>query len=404
MSLRGVAVPTLTFALSVGAIQTSAQQLEIPAPGAEKRIGAVTFMPTVDFAVGTDSNVFNSPNQPRNDVTWTVSPKATAALRLGWARVTAKATVDFVHFQQYASESSVNPDGSIKVAVPLNRVQPWASVSFLRTKDRPNLEVDARSLRREGSVAAGVTVRLSGKTTFDLSHRVTDVAFDSSAVFYDTYLQEAFNRTTERSALSVRHRLTPLTTITMDVDTTDERFQLAPVRNTTSIGLIPGVEFASSALISGKASVGYRSFRAADPSMPNFAGPVAAVELGYILLGSSRITVTANRDVQYSYDLTAPYYLMTGGGGGVMQRVTDSLGVSARIGRYRLEYRSLASLIALGEARSPDSVNVVGVGALYKVGRDLHINLTVDYWGRESLLYSREYSGARTAVSIRYGF
>ena len=390
--------------LSSGAIRVSAQQQETPGSAREMKLGALTLTPAVEFVSGSDSNVFNTPDQPRSDFMWTLSPKTTAALRVGPARLTAKGSADLVYFQQSVSERSVNTDTSIKVAVPLNRVQPYVSVSFLRTRQRPSLEIDARSLRHEESAAGGVTVRLSSKTSVDVSHTVSDVAFDAGALYYDTYLQQAFNRTTQTSALSVRHGLTPLTTMTMDVEATDERFQLSPTRNTRSISIRPGFEFDSSALVSGKASVGYRSFRAQDPSMPDFEGAVASVELAYVLLGNTRFTVLANRDVSYSYDLTAPYYVMTGSGGGVMQRLTDSLGISAHGARYRLEYRSLASAVAIGESRSPDSVTILGVGALYKIGRDLRLNVTVEYWGRASLLSAREYSGARSGVSILYGF
>jgi hypothetical protein len=61
-------------------------------------------------------------------------------------------------------------------------------------------------------------------------------------------------------------------------------------------------------------------------------------------------------------------------------------------------------LVALGQIRPPDLVTVFGVGGLYKVGRDLHVNLALDYWGRMSSSYAREYSGARSSVSITYGF
>ena len=404
MRINAGSALSLAMVLSIGAIRVSGQQQETLGPDRAMKLGALTLTPTVEFVSGTDSNVFNTPDQPRSDFMWTLSPKTTAALHVGPARLTAKGSADVVYFQQSVSERSLNTDTSIKFAVPINRVQPYVSVSFLRTRQRPSLEIDARSLRREESAAAGVTVRLSSKTSVDVSHTLSGVAFDAGAVYYDTYLREAFNRTTERSTLSVEHRLTPLTTITVDVDATDERFRLSPVRNTRNISIRPGLEFDSSALISGKASVGYRSFRAQDRSMPDFTGAVASVELAYILLGNTRFTVLANRDVQYSYDLGAPYYVMTGSGGGVMQRLTDSLAISAHAARYRLEYRSLTSLLALGEARSPDSVTVFGVGALYKVGRDLRISVTVDYWGRVSSLLAREYSGTRSGVSLQYGF
>ncbi len=68
-----------------------------------------------------------------------------------------------------------------------------------------------------------------------------------------------------------------------------------------------------------------------------------AADLGYSLLGRTRFTVTARRQLEYSYiDLTD--YLRGGAALIVTQRLGDSWDVGGSFGRDRLSYRRNSSL------------------------------------------------------------
>jgi hypothetical protein len=392
------------MAVLAGGAHLAAQQTDDIAADARMRLGTVRLAPTVEFVSGIDSNVFNTAENPRSDFTWTLSPKTEAAMRLGKAQLAGKVATDFIYFQRSATERSVNIDSSIKLALPFNRVRPYVSSSFLRTRQRPSLEIDARSLRHEQSVGAGVAVRVSGKTDAEITSSVSQVAFDAGETYFDTYLQDVFNRTTTTVALSLRQRVTPLTTMSLVIDAKDEAFALSPARDSRSIRVAPEFEFASTALVSGKASVGYRQFRGQDASMPDFNGTVATAELGYTLLGVTRFTFQARRDVEYSFEPRAPYYVLSGIGGDVTQQVSDSIGLTVRTTRYQLAYRNLAEGSEGVGLPGADVVTVTGGGVIYKVGRALRIQVNVDDYRRVSALDLRAYNGLRAGTSVLYGF
>ena len=66
------------------------------------------------------------------------------------------------------------------------------------------------------------------------------------------------------------------------------------------------------ALIKGSASFGYRDFQPLSPSLPAYQGAIANADLSYVAFGTTRLGVQAMRDVQYSFDINEPYYLLTG--------------------------------------------------------------------------------------------
>ena len=223
------------------------------------------------------------------------------------------------------------------------------------------MEIDARSQRQEGAATVGAELRISGVTTAEFFAKRSTVEFAPSAVFLDTSLKETFDRTITDLGASLRHRLTPLTTLTIAADAADERFVFASVRNSKSLRVMPGFEFDPSALVSGKAAVGFRSFTAESPAMPDFNGVVASVEPAYTLLDATRFSVQFDRDVQYSYQELEPYYLLSEIGAGVTQRVSDSLGITARVGRWRMDFRGLMS------DRAPDDAEGPGAAAVSRV-------------------------------------
>jgi hypothetical protein len=158
----------------------------------------------------------------------------------------------------------------------------------------------------------------------------------------------------------------------------------------------PAVEFNASALVSGKASVGYLAFNALDPSVPDFTGMVASVELGYTLLGATRFQFQAKRDIQYSYDARTPYYVLSGLGGSVTQQVADSLGITVRGGRYSMAYR----VFGPNSSARFDTLVYYGGGLIRRFSRQLHVSVDADYYRRLSPTVFREYSGLRISSSV----
>ena len=153
---------------------------------------------------------------------------------MGPARITGRSAFDLIYFRHLESDRSLNVNASIRISVPVNRLQPYFTTSYLRTRERPTVEIDARSQRQEGAATVGAELRISGVTTAEFFAKRSTVEFAPSAAFLDTSLKETFDRTITDLGASLRHRLTPLTTLTIAAEATDERFVFAPVRKRAS--------------------------------------------------------------------------------------------------------------------------------------------------------------------------
>src|SRR6202030_4033666 len=94
-------------------------------------------------------------------------------------------------------------------------------------------------------------------------------------------LQFALALTLTDGALTPRHKVRPLTSITFDVGKEQERFDFSPIRDSNSTRVNAGVSFDRFAVINGSAQFGYRNFKPLSPDLPQFSGSTALVNLSY---------------------------------------------------------------------------------------------------------------------------
>src|SRR5439155_609058 len=137
-------------------------------------------------------------------------------------------------------------------------------------------EVDARAQHTESAFQGGADLHVFGKTLFKLNASRARVQFADDAVFLGNRLGVELNRVSTGGSVAVQHRLTPFTSLSVTVDRTQDRFEFSPSRDANSTSVAGGVDFATSALISGSASFGYRNF---DPLSADLAGYRGATAL-----------------------------------------------------------------------------------------------------------------------------
>jgi hypothetical protein len=180
-----------------------------------------------------------------------------------------------------------------------------------------------------------------------------------------------------------------------------ERFVFSPFRDSDSTRVVGTVNFQPLALINGIASVGYRRFTPLPHDVPPYRGAIAALNLSYSLLGTTRVSVQANRDVQYSFEFSQPYYLETGVSASIQRQVYGPFDVLARTGAQRLAYRDRIGA-AVEVSNRTDRVRSFGIGVGYRLGTDKRMGFTIDRQNRTSGLDRREYSGLRYGMSLTY--
>jgi hypothetical protein len=209
--------------------------------------------------------------------------------------------------------------------IPLSRISFNPTASFTNTRDRPGFEVDARARRNEFDYGGTVEVRALSKTFIAVQTGRQISAFDRYAEFLGTNLSDQLNRTVSEEAISLRHELTPLTSLTFEVGREQDRFEFSPARNSDSTWVTAGVKLDPAAVIKGGAVVGYRDFQPLDASLAGFKGTTVAADLSYVLLGATKFAVKGTRDVQYSYDVNQPYYVQSGMNLEISQQIVGPL-------------------------------------------------------------------------------
>jgi hypothetical protein len=391
------------------ALAASAQPAEEdPRATARAHLGPFYFTPSLALPeLGVDTNVFNEAGEQKSDFTFTLAPHVDVWLPLARrALIKSSLGTDLVYYQTYDSERSVDPSALVRGELYLHRLTVFAEPSARRSRQRPNFEIDARSRRLERAVLAGVDFRVLPKLSVEVSGRRSSLQFDADEVFLGSSLRETLNRDGTAVALAARWRVTALTTVVLRGEAERDRFPFSPVRNSDSVRILPGVEFKPRALLSGSAYVGVRRFQSLDDAVPDYRGVVASASLAYTLAGSTTVAFMVDRDVQYSFESTQPYYVATGVGIDARRHLGGRFDVTVGAQRHVYAYRNLGtSLDASPEGSREDAIRNYSASLGYRLGRQMRLGVGASYWRRASPARAlRNYDGLRIGTSVSYGF
>jgi hypothetical protein len=194
-----------------------------------------------------------------------------------------------------------------------------------------------------------------------------------------------------------------LTTFVLRGDASQERFLVATLKNSDSYRVMPGVEFKPRALISGSAYVGFRRLAPLNSQLPEYRGAVAALALRYSWLSATAFSVTLDRDVQYSYQVTSPYYISTSVGLAVRRQLVGPFDATAGVQRVQNAYQDVMTLRP-DLSRVDLTYNYFGdVG--YRIGRKGRVGVGLSYWDRSSTRAAdAAYRGLRIGSTVNYAF
>jgi hypothetical protein len=397
--IRAIALVSVFLAAVTPAF---AQQEEDAAQKARFQWGALRFTPGIVINnIGFDNNVFNDPNHQLGDTTADIGPAINLWTNIGRLRVAEKSSGTYLYFKQYGNQRSWNTANELKLDLPMTRLRPFVIGGYTNVRQRPGFEIDTRIRQSLNLVTLGTDVVLSGRSMLVLSATRSTMAIDQQETFLGSNLADALNRHTDTETLELRYKLTPLTTLVVASDATQDRFAVDRLRNADSIAVRPGFEFKPFALVAGKVSVGFRHFNVLNDRVPDYQGPVANVDVRYTLTTTTQLAATVTRDLAFSYDEATPYYALTNSGVTLTQRLASSWDVIAHGGWQQLGYRAAATDTA-GTPRE-DRGQIYGLGVGYLVGETFRIGLDVNYYQRRSQFFGRNYDGFRAGMSVSYG-
>ena len=396
---RALAVAALACCLLTA--PASAQTTPDPFDTARHRSGALAISPSVAmFDLGVDTNVFNEVANPRQDLTSILRPAADIWLRGGRVRLGANTQVSYNYFKQFSSERYFGTDNRVRLEMRGPRVTPFGTLSYLSTRDRISPEVDARVRRDEWTAGAGADVGFGDRLTARLSGNHFSTRYNRATGVGG--FAEALDRHENQAAAAIRYRLTPLTTLVTAISRQTNRFVYAAERNAHTLSIVPGVEFDRLALISGTGSVGFRRFDFIDPRLKDFSGVVAAIDLGYVARGSTRLGFTADRNVEYSYELLQPYYVSSGAGLRVTQQITERWSAMGYVSRRSLDYRAALPVAAV--VPRTDRVSYVNGSLTARVSARTRSEFTASYQRRSSDQLRRDFDGLHLGGALFYEF
>jgi hypothetical protein len=409
----GGLLPLLLFSFCLGlAVPVAAQETAVPVaaqettddPVATARVHLGPLGLTPHFAiinVGIDDNVFNETSDPKRDFTLTVEPAANVWMRTGRGLFSLDGRLDLVYFNTYSSERSVNGFSEATYEYHFNRLRPYVFFSALGTRDRPGYDIDTRPRHFVNTFHTGVETRVVSKGSVNVELQRQTIAYASDAVYLGQNLANVLNNTLVTLNADWRQRLTPLTTLVVSTSREQDRFAFSPVRNSNSLRLNGGFELGRFALIRGSAFVGYRHLTAAEGStLPDFSGVTANVSVGYTAPTQTRLSLGVVRDIQYSYDVTNPYYVQTGWTVGLVQRLIGKWEARLNGGQQHLGYRSTVPV----PFERRDRVDQLGGGVGYAVNPETSIDFMVESYVRTSNQPGYRYQTIRSFGSVNYGF
>ncbi len=372
------------------------------------RLGPARLAPSfVASNIGIDTNVYNDPVDPEQDVTANLGSNLQIYVPIGGTRLSGRAGAGYTYFHEFASQRSLNIDTFLQWTVPLNRVSPLVSYAFTRSRGRPNLEIDERVEHRTSSLIVGTGIRLSSRAGLGIEFNRNRFVFGDDAQFLGTSLQSTLNRTAEGVGLSFTHRLTALTRLGVTADVNRQLFDFAQGRGVgKTYSIRPTVQFAPTALIHGTAEVGYGRFDDGSVNTPDFTGVMASVDLASTVRGSTRFSVRVARQVSASFTDADPYYVQTNVAFSVGQRLTDRWDLNAGLRREWLDYLDSApigatTLPALLPATSATQY-AAHAGLGHRLSRSLGVGFSVEYIRRNGGVRGN-YRGLRASTSINYG-
>jgi hypothetical protein len=353
--------------------------------------------------IGVDTNVFRTAVEPAHDFTATLGPGVDATLRLGRARLRLDSQLEWIYFRTFDQQRSFNFSELGRIDVDMVHVAPFVRGEYTQTRQQPTPEIDVRVQQLRTLGGGGVAIRISPTFSIEPEMTVSTLDLEDEGLLFST-LADALNRRTQTMSVAGSWRVTPLTTFVVRGEALRDTFDRNPLRDSQSFSVLPGLELKPLALISGHAFVGVTRFVPDAAELPDYTGMVADVAVSWIIRDLTRFNVRVNRNVEYSFEATEPYFLLTELSVDVMQALGYQWDVVGRAGTSRLAYQRISVAGSTVESDRTDWLDLYGGGIGRRLGDNVRIGFDVDRVGRRSPLAFREYQGFRIGGSFTYGY
>jgi len=365
------------------------------------RSGPLTWTPTLTLRdAGYDSNVYDEPANPRRDYSAVFSPQAEGKLAFAMMDVRFGGSADFVYFQRYTNERSINSRGNARADFNLSRLKPFVGGGYLDSRERLSSEIDVRARSTDRSASAGVGIELTPRGSLELGANFSSTSIQQGETFRGVDLARRLNRESTGATARLKYEVTPLTRFFVEGGASRDKYTLSPGYDADNLNGKVGFEFEPEAVLKGRASVGFHRIEPVGPLAIPFEGLTAAVELGWVLLGRTRFDARIARDTSYSFE-QQPYSLQTIYGGEILHNLYGPLDVIGRASRETLDYPGIPERNVF-----EDTLEITrwGGGVAIRPGTRVRLTLNYEVIDRAAQLTDRNYGRRRLYTTVTYGF
>ena len=290
--------------------------------------------------LGFENNVFYEP-EPKRDFVVSGAPQVDAWLPLYRdAHVSTTLTAAADWYAEFAGERAFNPEIRSRIVLPWRRLTVTAGGGYLRTRRRPDFEIAVRSDRSRQDLHGGIALQVLSRVWLDLEARQREVGFAGDAVLEGTYLSETLNRKERGGIAGLRWKPTVLTTLVLESEVRTVRFLRSPERDSDNLILMAGADFHPRALISGSGRIGVRRFEARGAAVSDISRVVGRADLSFRSAGRTRVTFHAERDINYSFERAAPYYVLGSYGVALTRPLGRRFDLTGRVSRDSYDYQT----------------------------------------------------------------
>jgi hypothetical protein len=369
-------------AVSLGVLSATTAAAQ-PATAAPEQTPPEVFVWRPSLALtdaGFDSNVLNEPRAAHGDFFATVAGGLAPVWRVGDGKLSADTSLSYNYFREYTRERGADAKLGARIEFPIASALVHVDGSYANVRQRLNFEIDERARRSQSDVRAGIDLALGDRTTAGMDVHQLDVSFADRSLNSLT-LRDALNRTERGVAARLDYAVTPLTSLTLTGDLTDNQFRFSPTRDGQRTRVGGGVLFGPDALVTGKAAVSWQRVTIQNPGIESFRGGAADVGLSTKVGADTRLGFSVARDVQFSADDRSPYYVQNGVRASLGQGLGNRWDVGVRGERAALNYAQAREPIV-----PPDHERVAVVGATlgYHFAGGLRIGIDVEDMRRTS--------------------
>ena len=300
-------VAFLFAAVSARSFVASGQQESTPAPPAPGprpgmwRIGAFYLTPKFRIgSIGLDTNVLYTPTERTTDISASGGPGLELVLPLGHSgRFYTEGFLDYLYFVKTDSQRRLTGSARSGLDFHTSRSSFVLEEAWVETYARPTFEVNQRVQQTTEGTRLDMKRRLFGRISLLLqgSRAHTDTPADS--VYLGTDLQRTLTTDNYRVGGGLDYALSVKTSFVVEDEQRWDRFPLDPLRDANSNRIWAGFRTDSSALVSGQALVGRRSYDF--PNSPvSGAVTVASVIADWNISPKTKLGGSYNRDLTYS--------------------------------------------------------------------------------------------------------